>query len=78
MIAFSEWHGFPYLPRFGQRVCRVRGKGMASQTLTKPLPVTWVSRCSYYFILFSHLPCFSWNNIRFYYTVSVTDRSRCR
>jgi hypothetical protein len=24
----SEWHGFPYLPGFGQRVCRVRGKGM--------------------------------------------------
>jgi len=38
-VSSSEWHGFQYPPGFGQRVCRVRGKGTASQTLTKPLPV---------------------------------------
>jgi hypothetical protein len=51
-LTSSEWHGFQYPPRFSLRVCKVRGTGTDSQTLTKPIPLRRVGR---YFHLLEEL-----------------------
>jgi hypothetical protein len=79
-VVASEWHGFQYPPGFGRRVCRVRGKGTTSQTLTKPVPLRRVGGYSSHFHTSGPPPLSYLDNIKYIVWIlrKVLEARGCR